>query len=113
MQKRAVRIVMCQHRLAHTAPMFRNLQILKVHDIAKQQLIILMHRKITSSLPLILNDFFIPIDRENIRTRKRKHFLEPFTSKLYRTRVAAWKGPIIVFGTKILHRITLGHRFKK
>ena len=47
LQKRAIRILDNQHRIAHTAPIFRELKILKVGDIPKQQLMVLMHRKYT------------------------------------------------------------------
>ena len=93
LQKRAIRILDNQHRIAHTAPIFRELKILKVGEIAKQQLLVLMHRKLTSSTPILLEPLFTVIDPENLRTRNRKHFVEPFTAKVYRTRVATWEGP--------------------
>ena len=95
LQKRAVRIIDNQHRLAHTDPIFLHLKLLKVNDIAKQQLIILMHRKLVSFIPPQLDYMFALIDPTNIITRNRQHFLEPFTEKLYRTRVATWIGPRI------------------
>ena len=93
LQKRAVRIIDNQSRLAHTDPIFQHLKLLKVKDIAKQQLLILMHRKIVSQIPSQLDSIFVPIGSISIITRNKQHFLEPFTEKLYRTRVASWIGP--------------------
>ena len=95
LQKRAVRIIVKQHRLAHTDPIFQHLKILKVKDIAKQQLIILLHRKINNRVPPQLDSMFIAFNHTDTRTRSRQHFSEPFTAKLYRTRVATWIGPRI------------------
>ena len=95
LQKRAVRLIDNQSRLAHTDPIFRQLGLLKVNDIAKQQLIILMHNKIKSSIPSQVASLFIQSNPTSIRTRNNHHFFEPFTGKLYSTRVASWIGPRI------------------
>ena len=93
LQKRAVRIIANQHRLAHTEQIFKNLHLLKVHDIAKQQVLLLMHRKVTSILPPQLDRLFDYSDQNYARTRRRQHFIEPFTNKLYCTQTATWIGP--------------------
>ena len=95
LQKRAVRIIAHEHRLANTEPIFKDLKLLKVNDIAKQQLILLMHRKLRSELPRQLNELFSFVNPGSITTRNRHHFCEPFTEKLYRTRVCSWNGPRI------------------
>ena len=58
LQKRAIRIITHQHRLAHTEEIFKSLKLLKVHNIAKQQAIILMHRKLSLSLPSSVGGLF-------------------------------------------------------
>ena len=93
LQKRAVRIIENQHRLAHTGPIFQNLKLLKVQDIAKQQLILVMHRKLTSNLPVDIDFLFHILDPSLTRTRRRQHFIEPFTVKHYRSRISTWLGP--------------------
>ena len=45
LQKRVIGIIDQQHRLAHSDPIFKSLNILKAKDIAKQQLITVMHKK--------------------------------------------------------------------
>ena len=93
LQKRAVRIIDNQHRLAHADPIFQKLKLLKVQDIAKQQLIILMHKSLTPNMPADIHSLFVRVAPNILRTRRRQHFLEPFTEKLYRTRVCTWIGP--------------------
>ena len=96
LQKRAVRIIDSQHRLAHTDPIFCSLGVLKVKDIAKQQLLSVMLRKFIGTLPPELDKLFTLIPSSpNIITRSRRHFEETFSEKLYRTRVASWVGPRI------------------
>ena len=95
LQKRAVRIVAQQHRLAHTEHLFKNLKILKVDAMAKQQLLVFMHKKLLCNLPDKFEDLFILINPPSITTRSRNHFFEPFSEKLFRTRVSKWIGPRI------------------
>ena len=92
LQKRIIRIIDDKHRLAHADPIFRSLNMLKVIDIAKQQLISVMHRKIIGTLPSELNNLFSLSNIPSI-TRHKSHFNETFSRKLYRTRVASWTGP--------------------
>ena len=93
LQKRVIRIIANQHRLAHTEPIFKSLKLLKVYDVAKQQVLLLMHKKICLSLPPLLDELFKCTVPSNARTRNTKHFFEPFTDKLYRTRTVTWIGP--------------------
>ena len=95
LQKKAVRIIDGQHRLAHADPIFHKLSLLKVHDIAKQQLMLLMHRKLCSDAPKAFDDLFVLSNQNVFGTRQRKHFHEPFCKKHYRTRVCTWVGPRI------------------
>lgn len=95
LQKKAVRIIENQHRLAHTDPIFDRLRILKVQDIAKQQAILLMHRKLCVGTPELFDGLFVPLNQDALRNRRRQHFLEPFTKKHYRTRICTWIGPRI------------------
>lgn len=93
-QKKVIRVISKQHRLAHTNPIFENLKILKIKDIAVQQSVILMHNVISQNLPpAIYSMFTLSNDNVNIRTRMNRHFEEPFTAKLYATRTISWLGP--------------------
>ena len=91
LQKRVVRIIDNQHRLAHSNPIFKLFNIIKVRDVPKLQLISIMHRKMIGSLPKELDDMFLLTNNSSI-TRSRPHFKEAFSRKHYRTRVASWMG---------------------
>ena len=93
LQKRAVRIIDNQHRLAHSDPIFKANNILKVNDIAKHQLITVMHKKFTEELPIDIGALFTLSNPPSITTRSRRHFVETFTEKLYCTKIASWIGP--------------------
>ena len=95
LQKKAVRIIDGQHRLAHADPIFHKLSLLKVYDIAKQQLMLLMYRKLCSSAPKVFDDLFMYTNPKSYKTRHRQHFHEPFCKKHFRTRVCTWTGPRI------------------
>ena len=93
LQKRVIRMIDYQDRLAHSDPIFKTLNILKVKDIAKQQLITVMHKKFTRVLPTELDALFTLSNTPAIATRTRRHFIETFSEQLYGTRVATWVGP--------------------
>ena len=95
LQKRVVRIIDNQHRFAHSDPIFQKLKLLKVQDIARQQLIIVMFRRFNKTLPAELCDLFTLADTPHIPLRNRRDFVEIFTEKLYRTRTPSWIGPRI------------------
>ena len=97
LQKRAVRIVDDQHYLSHSDPIFKKLRLLKVQDIAQQQTLMVMQRVIKANLPIPLAHLFTLSNHpgSNMQTRNRHHFQEPFTGKLYRTRMVTWIGPRI------------------
>ena len=95
LQKRVVRIIDNQHRFAHSDPIFQKLKLLKVQDIARQQLIIVMFRSLKQTLPAELCNLFTLADTPHIPLRNRRDFVEMFTEKLYRTRTPSWIGPRI------------------
>ena len=93
LQKRVIRIIDEQPRLAHSDPIFKSLNILKLKDIAKQQLTMVMYRKFDGSLPIDIDLLFSLSKSPSIITRNRHHFNETFSVKNYRTRTASWIGP--------------------
>ena len=92
LQKRAVRIVDRQPRLAHTAPIFKKLKLLRLKDIGNQQMILLLHRKLKANLPNLIDQLF-ETSLPSRSTRSIKHFEELFTYKVYRTHTVSWAGP--------------------
>ena len=93
LQKKVVRIIDNQPRYAHAAPIFKDLKILKVSDIAKLQITTIMHKTFRNELPNDINALFTLATAPSILTRNRRHFSEPFSTKLYRTRLPTWVGP--------------------
>ena len=93
LQKKAVRIISGSSRIAHSEPLFKELKLLKVKDIAKQQALILIHRKIQHSLPGLVGCLFAINEYHTANTRNIKHITEPFSHKLYRTHTVGWQGP--------------------
>ena len=93
LQKRVIRIIDSQPRLAHSDPIFKSLNILKLKDIARQQLIMVMYRKFNGNLPIDVDALFSLSKYPSIITRNRHHFNETFSGKLYGTIIASWIGP--------------------
>ena len=58
LQKKAVRIITGIGCIAHSEPLFKELKVLKAKDIAKQQALILIHKKIKGALPSSLEHLF-------------------------------------------------------
>ena len=93
LQKRAVRTIDDAHRLAHSDPIFKKLKLLKVKQLAKQQMILLIHISITNNLRPAIKELFTLEEQRERNTRRIPHLSEPFTTKLYKTRTVAWMGP--------------------
>ena len=92
LQKRAVRIIDGQPRLAHTSPIFRKLKLLKLRDLGQQQMLLLLFRKLNGSLPTAIAELFVTSESSRT-TRSIKHFQESFTYKVYKTHTLSWAGP--------------------
>lgn len=93
LQKKAVRIIEGQPRLAHSDPLFSKLNLLKIEDIAKQQAIVIMHNVVNQRTSNEICSLFDLAPHNERNSRNIKHFTEMFASKLYRTRTLAWLGP--------------------
>ena len=94
LQKRLIRIVDGQPKLAHTDPIFKKLKLLKIKDIGAQQMILILHRKICNNLPEEVSQLFQINSSNRSRTsRNVKHFEESFTFKKYKTHTLSWTGP--------------------
>ena len=94
LQKRLVRLIDGQSRLAHSTPIFKKLKLLKLRDIAKHQMVLLMHRKLQNNLPHLIDQLFITAQPSR-NSRNVKHFIEAFTTKLYKTYTVSWAAPRI------------------
>ena len=57
LQKRAVRLISGSRPLSHTSNLFRNLKILKITDLVKYQILLIMHDFLFERLPQLLSKF--------------------------------------------------------
>ena len=57
LQKRAVRLISGSRPLSHTSNLFRNLKILKITDVVKYQILLIMHDFLFERLPQLLSKF--------------------------------------------------------
>ena len=71
-QKKAIRSIQNVQYNAPTAPLFRNLKILKVHDVIESEIKKFMYLESKNILPKPLLDLFVPnIIHHNYNTRGR------------------------------------------
>ena len=102
LQKRAMRIIEGIYPPQSANPIFKKYNILKIHDIAKMQILLIMHKHLCNKLPQpIKNMFTVHIDNHH-GTRQNKHFQSTFSTKNYRLSTIACLGP------KLWNRIISG-----
>ena len=78
-QKRAIRLIAGVGRFSHTSPLFRELELLKFHDIINKQLLLLMHNCLFGRLPAVISDKF-SLHNQSRPSRSVRHFSESVTS---------------------------------
>lgn len=79
LQKKVVRIIKSASFLANTAPIFKELKILPLHNIYRQRVNIFMFKFVKNMLPEIMNDLFIRnIDLDRRSTRQNNKLQIPF-----------------------------------
>ena len=81
LQKRAVRILSCSKYNAHTEPLFKKFNLLKLQDIFVQCCLKFYYKYVHNTLPLYFTDMFIPVFH-NYDTRHKGGFYQcvPSTS---------------------------------
>ena len=71
LQKRAVRMISCSKYNAHTEPLFKCLNLLKVEDIFKIKILKFCYKYSQKTLPLYFNEMFTKTsDQHNHGTRQ-------------------------------------------
>ena len=93
LQKRAVRIIEGIYPPQSASPVFKKYYFLKVQDIAKIQMMLVMHRYICNILPEPMRLLFNLCINSNYSTRQSKHFQCIFSNKNYRLFTIACLGP--------------------
>ena len=92
LQKRAVRLIVKIYPPASSQPLFKEYKILKIDQIAKMQMILVVHRFLKSELPASLQTLFEKETGTRVN-RNRKHVKEPFSNRNYRLFTTTLKGP--------------------
>ena len=84
LQKRAVRLIEKVYAPTSSAPLFTKYNLLKIPDIAKSQMIIVMHRFLINQLPIVFDNMFKRCEPGLHNTRRTPHLDEPFSNRNYR-----------------------------
>ena len=93
LQKRAMRVIEGIN-LPHSAnPVFKKYNILKVQDIAKLQMLLVLHKYLCNTIPLPVEKLFHTYVENHYGTRQDKHFEDTSSTKNYRLFTIACLGP--------------------
>ena len=94
LQKRAIRIIFHESRLAHTDPFFHIKKVLKVHDLYNLRLGCLMYQFNTNELPHTLSLLFATNESfHNYPTRQSTSFHLPLLRTVYKQKTLIYTGP--------------------
>ena len=85
LQKKIVRLIDGADRLAHSSPLFRKYNILKIHDLVGFSKLKILHEFLSGRLPAPLaNKFTLLNDQTARNARVAQHFQVPFSPTMYR-----------------------------
>ena len=93
LQKRAMRVIEGIYLPQSSTPIFKKYNILKIQDISKMQMMLVLHRHICNDIPPVLKSLFVMHIENDYNTRQNKHFVETFSTKNYRLFTIACRGP--------------------
>ena len=93
LQKRAMRIIGYIYPPQSANPVFKKYNILKVQDIAKMQIILVMHKYVCNTIPTSVKTLSNLSAVNTHGTRRRDHFQRIFSAKNYRLCTIACLGP--------------------
>ena len=93
LQKRAVRLIEGVYPPISSKPLFKKYRIMKISDIARTQMILVMHKFLTAQLPLSFNEIYHLHPENVLETRQVKHLKEPKTNRNYRLFTTTLAGP--------------------
>ena len=72
-QKRAIRLISGVGPLEHTSPLFDHLKLLKLYDLNKYQILLIMHDALFQRIPSVVADKF-KLHAPSRTTRSQQHF---------------------------------------
>jgi len=74
LQKKALRIISKSHYLSHSAPLFKNYNLLNVYDSYELELSTFMYKYFTNQLPKIFRNYFLVNNQGRYHTRKTEYY---------------------------------------
>ena len=95
LQKRAVRIITNQPRLAHSEPLFEQTKILTIYNLAKLSTLIFVYKYLKNLLPPIFDNLFTLKNESRYPLRQSCPLHVPHTNKNYRKFAISLCGPIL------------------
>ena len=93
LQKRAVRLIEYVYPPHSSEPIFKQYNILKLPDIAKSQMLTVMHKFITKQLPTAFDIIYALYETSSPYRRQIKHLKQPFSNRNYRLFTTSCLGP--------------------
>ena len=93
LQKRAVRLIEYVYPPHSSEPIFKKYNILKLQDLAKSQMLIVMHKFIFQQLPSVFDDIYKKYIQSSPHRRQAKHLQQPFSNRNYRLFTTSCLGP--------------------
>ena len=93
LQKRAVRLIEYVYPPHSSEPIFKKYNILKLNDIVKSQMILVMHKFITKQLPGVFDNVYELCEEGRPQRRQINHFIQPFSNRNYRLFTTSCLGP--------------------
>ena len=93
LQKRAVRLIEKIYPPSSSAPVFKKHKLLNIEEIAKTQMVLVMHKFLIGILPSSFDTIYLK-EEEPVRPRRfTKHIKEPFSYRNYRLFTTTLLGP--------------------
>ena len=93
LQKRAVRLIEHVYPPQSSEPIFSKYNILKLDDLVKSQMLLIMHKFINKQLPKAFDNMFEMSVSGSHDTRIVKHLKQPFTNRNYGLFTISCLGP--------------------
>lgn len=93
LQKKAMRIIENVFAPQSSEPIFKQYGVLKVTDIARSQMLIIMHKCVIRELPKTFDSLYILHADNGRHTRNTKHIVQPFSNRNYRLFTTTLLGP--------------------
>ena len=95
LQKKAIRICFNMHFRAHTAPLFKSMQLLNILDNVSFNVVLFMHKFVHQRLPKVFNAFFKKhSDVHGLNTRGKDKFYLPKLNSSFLQRSIKYQGVV-------------------